>query len=61
MKKRTKKYIVIVTLVVIVFSGVLFLNKSLENASASPKENSKVLSDREPLIIGGLYNEVSHR
>lgn len=51
MKKRTKKYIVIVTLVVIVFSGVLFLNKSLENASASPKENSKVLSDREPLII----------
>lgn len=30
---------------------MLFLNKSLENASASPKENSKVLSDREPLII----------
>lgn len=51
MKKQTKKYILIVTLVTVVFVGGLFLNNSLGNASASSKENSKLVSDIEPLMV----------
>lgn len=59
--KNNKKYIRVLSLIVIVFTIVIFANNVLKDTKASSETTSNILNENASLYITNLYNNNSKK